>query len=157
MYTLRYKIPLEVMLNNPIEKNGYKVYEVNMSDLKFNDINLDEIKNLGGQYDWINACLGGDYYKKMLGFNNEDVAMEVIYDKGCYIITLVSERPFDTIIKNNRYCSSDGPWEEITLKEAIENFFEGCIYDGIGENPIGYIHWDFEELEIWLGRNLTEL
>ena len=49
MYTLRYKLPLEVMLNKPIEKNGYKTYKINMSDLKFNDINLDEIKNLDGQ------------------------------------------------------------------------------------------------------------
>ena len=27
MYTLRYKLPLEVMLNEPIEKNGYDKIE----------------------------------------------------------------------------------------------------------------------------------
>lgn len=157
MYAIRYKLPLEVMLNKPIEKHGYKTYKVNMSDLKFNDINWDEIKNLGGQYDWIDAWRGSDYDKKMGGFNNKDVTMEVQYDKGCYIITLLSENPFNTIVKNNRYYSSDGPWEEITLKEAIERFFEGCIYDGIGENPIGHIHYDFEELEVWLGRDLEQI
>lgn len=157
MYMLRYKLPLEVMLNKPIEKNGYKTHEVNMSELKFNDINPYDIKNLDGQYDWIDAWRYRDYDKKMGGFNNKDVIMEVIYDKGCYIITLVSDKPFDTIVKNNRYYSSSDPWEEITLKEAIERFFEGCIYDGIGENPIGHIHYDFEELEVWLGSDLIEL
>lgn len=157
MYMLRYKLPLEVMLNKPIEKNGYKTYEVNMSELKFNDISPYDIKNLDGQYDWIDAWRNREYDRKMGGFNNEDVLMEVIYDKGYYIITLVSDKSFNTTIKNNRYYSSDGPWNEITLKEAIERFFEGCIYDGIGENPIGYIHYDFEELEVWLGRDLIEL
>lgn len=157
MFTLRYKLPLEVMLNKPIEKNGYKTYEVSMSELNFRDINPIDIDKLRGQYDWIDVCLDREYDRKMAGFNNEDVLMEVVYDKGYYIITLVSDKPFDTIVKNNRYFSSDGPWEEITLKEAIERFFEGCIYDGIGENEIGYIHYDFEKLEVWLGRDLVEI
>ena len=148
MYTLRYKLPLEVMLNKPIEKNGYKTYKINMSDLKFNDINLDEIKNLDGQYDWIDVFREREYDKKMGGFNNKDVLMEVVYDKGYYIITLLSKYSFDTIIKNNQYYSSNGPWEEITLKEAIERFLKECIYDGIDENEIGHIHYDFEELEV---------
>ena len=84
----------------------------------------------------------------MGGFNNKDVLMEVVYDKGYYIITLLSKYSFDTIIKNNQYYSSNGPWEEITLKEAIERFLKECIYDGIGENEIGHIHYDFEELEV---------
>ena len=157
MYTLKYKLPLEVMLNEPIEKNGYETYKINMSDLKFDDIDPNEIKNLDGQYDWIDAWRDNEYYKKMRGFNNKDVMMEVAYDKGCYIITLLSEHSFDTVVKNNQYCSSNGPWEEITLKEAIERFFKGCIYDGIGENNIGHIHYDFEELEVWLGDELTEI
>lgn len=66
MYMLRYKIPLEVILNNPIEKNGYKVYEVKMSDLKFNDINLNEIKNLGGQ-----ELVKGDYEQVDVAWNND--------------------------------------------------------------------------------------
>lgn len=157
MYTLRYKLPLEVILNKPIEKNGYKTHEVNMSELNFRDINQSDINNLRGQYDWIDVCLDREYDRKMAGFNNKDVLMEVVYDNGYYIITLVSDKPFDTIIKNNRYFSSDGPWEEITLKEAIERFFEGCIYDGIGENEIGHIYYDFEELEVWLGHDLVEI
>ena len=47
----------------------------------------------------------------MGGFNNKDVMMEVVYDEGYYIITLLSEYSFDTIVKNNQYCSSNGPWE----------------------------------------------
>ena len=84
----------------------------------------------------------------MGGVNNKDVMMEVVYDEGYYIITLLSEYSFDTIVKNNQYCSSNGPWEEITLKEAIEIFVKGCIYDGIDENNIGHIHYGFEELEV---------
>lgn len=157
MYTLRYKLPLEVILNKPIENNGYKTYKINMSDLKFNDINPNEIKNLDGQYDWIAAWRNSEHDKKMGGFNNKDVMMEVVYDEGYYLITLLSEYSFDTIVKNNQYYSSNCPWEEITLKEAIERFFKGCIYDGIGENNIGNIHYDFEELEVWLGDELTEI
>ena len=157
MYTLKYKLPLEVMLNEHIEKNGYETYKINMSDLKLNDIDPNEIKNLDGQYDWIASWRNSEYYKKMGGFNNKDVMMEVVYDKGYYLITLLSEHSFDTIVKNNQYYSSNGPWEEITLKEAIERFFKGCIYDGIGEKNIGHIHYDFEELEVWLGDELTEI
>ena len=134
MYLLKYKLPLKVFLNTPIKKNGYETYELYLNELEFNKINSYDIEKLDGQYDWIDAWLNREYDKKMAGFNNEDVLMEVIYDKGNYIITLVSDKPFDTIVKNNRYFSSDGPWEEITLKEAIERFLEGCIWDGIGEN-----------------------
>lgn len=45
MYMLRYKLPLEVILNKPIEKNGYMTYKINMSDLNLDDINPNEIKN----------------------------------------------------------------------------------------------------------------
>ena len=160
MYTLKYRLPLEVMLNEPIEKNGYMTYKINMSDLKFNDINPNEIKNKDERNffgNWIESWRNSEYYKKMEGFNNKDVMMEVVYDEGYYIITLLSEYSFDTIVKNNQYCSSNGPWEEITLKEAIERFFKGCIYDGIGENNIGHIHYDSEELEVWLGDELIEI
>lgn len=157
MYLLKYKLPLKVFLNTPIKKNGYETYELYLNELEFNKINSYDIEKLDGQYDWIDAWLNREYDKKMAGFNNEDVLMEVIYDKGNYIITLVSDKPFDTIVKNNRYFSSDGPWEEITLKEAIERFLEGCIWDGIGENEIGYIKYQFEELEVWMSHNLIEI
>jgi hypothetical protein len=157
MFTLKYKLPLEVMLNRPIIKEGHKTYNVLMSELKFQDISSDDIKRIDGNYDWIDAWRNRDYDKKMGGFNNKDVIMEVVYDKGNYIITLVSDKSFDTIVKNNRYYSSDGPWEDVTLKEAIERFFEGCIYDGIGENEIGHIHYHGEELEVWMSDKLTEL
>lgn len=157
MYTLKYKLPLLVNLNTPIKKNGYETYRLYMSELNFQDIDPNEISHLDGDYDWIDAWRGRDYDKKWSGFNNKDVLMEVVYDKGNYIITLVSDKPFDTIVKNNRYYSSSDPWEEITLKEAIERFFEGCIYDGIGENEIGYIHYQGEELQVWMGDELIEI
>ena len=157
MFFIRYKLPLVVQLNNPINISGYNTYEVLLSDLEFNSINHYDIEKLDGQYDWIEAWRNSEYDKKMGGFSHEDVLMEVVYDKGNYIITLVSDKPFDTIVKNNRYFSSNGPWEEITLKEAIERFFEGCIWDGIGENEIGHIKYQFEELEIWMSHDLIEI
>lgn len=157
MYLLKYKLPLKVFLNTPVKKNEYETYELYLDELEFNKINSYDIKKLDGQYDWIDAWRNREYDKKMAGFNHEDVLMEVVYDKGNYIITLVSDKPFDTIVKNNRYFSSNGPWEEITLKEAIERFFEGCIWDGIGEHEIGHIKYQFEELEVWMTQNLIEI
>lgn len=157
MYLLKYKLPLKVVLNTPIKKNGYETDELYLNELEFNKINSYDIKNLDGQYDWIEEWMNSEHDKKMAGFNNKDVLMEVIYDKGNYIITLVSDKPFDTIVKNNRYYSSDGPWKEITLKEAIEGFLEACIWDGIGENEIGHIKYQFEELEVWMTQNLIEI
>lgn len=156
MFTLKYKLPLKVVLNRPIIKDGHKTYSVLMSELNFQDISSDDIKRIDGNYDWIDAWRNRDYDKKMGGFNNKDVLMEVVYDKGNYIITLVSDKSFDTIVKNNRYYSSDGPWEDVTLKEAIERFFEGCIYDGIGENEIGHIRYQGQDCDVWMG-NLIEI
>lgn len=107
---------------------------------------------MDGQYDWIDAWRNRDYDKEMAGFNSKDVIMEVVYNQGNYIITLVSDKPFDTIVKNNRYYSRNDPWEEITLKEAVVRFLEGCISDGIGENEIGYITYQYEKCEVWLGK-----
>ena len=92
----------------------------------------------------------------MAGFNNKDVSMEVVYDNGYYFVTLVSEKPFDTIVKNNQYFSSDGPWEEVTLKEAVIRFIEGCLSDGIGENEIGRITYQGHICDVWLG-NLIKI
>ena len=102
MYTIRYSLPLEVVLNKPIKKDGYETSCLPMYELNFRDISSADIGNLGGQYDWINACLYRDYDRRMKGFNNKDVLMEVVYDKGYYTITLVSDKPFNTIVRNNR-------------------------------------------------------
>lgn len=157
MDTLQFKIPLRVLLNKPIFKDSYPVHMVNMSELDFESIHKDEIEKLDGDYDWIEAWCYRDYDRQMSGFNSKDVSMEVVYDnKGNYIVTLISERPFDTIVKNNHYYSNNGPWEEITLKEAVVRFLEGCISDGIGENEIGYITYQGEKCDVWLGE-LTEI
>jgi hypothetical protein len=160
MYELNFKIPLIAWFDRDIAKptlsNHYSTHEVNIEDLKFNDINIKDIENLDGQYDWIKAWRYREYDRKMGGFNSNDVLMSVTYDKGNYIVMLLSEKPFDTIVKNNHYYSLNGPWEDITLKEAIIRFLEGCISDGIGENSIGTITYHNENAEIWLG-NLIEM
>ncbi len=153
MDMLKFKIPLIINLPKPIKKgiNGYPTYNIEANEIDFNSISKDELDNLFGQYDWIDVCLDGDYYKKMLGFNNKDVLMDVVYSKGYYFVTLVSDKPFNTMVLNNQFCSSDGPWDKITLKEAVIRFLEGSLSNGIGENEIGSVTYQHEKCEVWLG------
>lgn len=157
MDILRYKLPLKVILPYPIKKsNGYSDCSAFMEDIDFNSISQIDIDNFDGQYDWIDAWRNRDYDKKMGGFNNKDVLMEVTYDKGSYIITLVSEKPFSTIVRNSRYYHND--FEDVTLKEAVERFLEGCIWDGIGENEIGEITYQGHKCDVIMGHGyLTEI
>ncbi len=148
MYSIKYKLPL-VIYPNPYGDR------IELSTL--DKIDQYDINNFDGQYDWIDLWCNEDYDRKMAGFNNKDVLMECVYDKGDYIITLVSDKPFDTLVKNNQYYhDSLDAFEEVTLKVAIERFFVGVIEDGIGENPIGHIRQNFEEYEVWMG-NLEKI
>lgn len=159
MYLKKYKIPLEVISMNPISENSHKsgeysCYRTNLGEL---DLKQSDIDNLGGQFDWIDAWMNDAYHRNMRGFNNKDVLMEVIYEKGYYNVTLVSDKPFDTIVKNNRYGNSKAPWEEVTLEEAVVRFIKGCLSDGIGENPISYISYQDEVCDVWMVEKLIEM
>ena len=156
MYILKFKLPLKLFLPKPIEKNGYKTNSILMEELDFNSIVPMDIENLDGQYDWIEAWCYREFDKQYHGFDNKDVQMEVIYDKGNYIITLVSNKPFDTILKVKEHYSNE--FKEITLKEAVIDFLEGCIWDGIGENEIGYITYQGYKCDVWMAHeNFMEI
>lgn len=159
MDILKFKLPLKIFLPKPVKKNGYMANSVLMEEIDFNSISPRDIGDLDGQYDWIKAWRNKDYDRKMGGFNSKDVLMEVVYDKGNYIITLVSEKPFDTIVRNNHYYSSNPKdFEDVTLKEAIMRFLEGCIWDGIGENEIGQVVYQGYKCDIWMdGNDLIEI
>ena len=159
MDILKLKLPLKIYLPKPVKKGGgYMANSVLMEEIDFNSINSKDIEELEGQYDWIEAWHNSERDKKFGGFDNEDVKMEVVYDKGNYIITLVSEKPFDTIVKNNRYHSPSDLWEDVTLKEAIMRFLEGCIWDGIGENEIGQVTYQNYKCDVWMcGDGLMEM
>ena len=120
MDILKFKLPLKVFLPKPVEKNGYKTNSVLMEEIDFNSIAPIDIEELDGQYDWIECWCNREFDKKYHGFDNKDVQMEVVYDKGNYIITLVSDKPFDTIVK---ICQGfRGEIErEITLKHYVPN------------------------------------
>ena len=144
---------------NPISENShrpheYSMYETNIGEL---DLKQSDIDELGGQYDWIDAWMDDEYHRQMRGFNNKDVLMEVVYDKGYYIITLVSDKPFDTIVKNNRYCSSKGPWEEVTLEEVVVRYIKDCLSDGIGECRVACIKYQDEVCDVWMIEKLIEM
>ena len=96
MFLKKYKIPLEVISMNPISENSnrpheYSCYRTNICELNLKQSDIDK---LDGQYDWIDAWMNDAFYRNMRGFNNKDALMEVIYDKGYYIVTLVSDKPF---------------------------------------------------------------
>ena len=71
MYLLKYKLPLKVLLNTPIKKNGYETYELYLNELEFNKINSYDIEKLDGQYDWIDAWVNSEYDKKWLGLTTK--------------------------------------------------------------------------------------
>ena len=159
MYLKKYKIPLEIISMNLISENSHKngeysLYRTNLGEL---DLKQSDIDGLKGQFDWIDAWNNDGYHRRMLGFNNKDVLMEVIYDKGYYIVTLVSDKPFDTIVKNNQYCNDKAPWEEVTLEEAIVRYIKGCLSDGIGEGIIGYLKYQGEVCDVWMVDKLIEM
>lgn len=153
MHLKKYKIPLEVISMNPISENSHRrnywsLYRTNLGEL---DLKQSDIDSLGGQFDWIDAWMNDAFHRNMRGFNNKDVLMEVVYEKGYYIITLVSDKPFDTIVKTNQY------WKEVTLEEAVVRYIKGCLSDGIGENPIGYIEYQDEVCDVWMVEKLIEM
>ena len=48
--------------------------------------------------------------------------------------------------------------KELTLKEAVVDFLEGCIWDGIGENEIGYIMYQNYKCDVWMdSHNFIEI
>lgn len=156
MDILKFKLPLKIYPPVPVKKNGYLANSVLMEEIDFNSISDKDIEDLDGQYDWIEAWCNREFDKQYHGFDNKDVQMEVVYDKGNYIITLVSEKSFDTILKVKKHYS-DG-FREITLKEAVVDFLEGCIWDGIGENEIGYVMYQGCKCDIWMAHeNFIEI
>lgn len=152
MDILKFKIPLYINLPRPIKKgiNGYSTYSLELLEIDFNSLYKDEIEALRGQYDWIDVCLDREEYdKRTYGFSNKDVLMEVAYSKGFYFVTLVSDKPFNTIVERNFYSYKEK--EKMTLKEAVIDFINGCLSDGIGENEIGYVTYQYEKCDVWLG------
>ena len=156
MDILKFKLPLKIYPPVPVKKNGYLANSVLMEEIDFNSISDKDIGDLDGQYDWIEAWCNREFDKKYHGFDNKDVQMEVVYDKGNYIITLVSEKSFDTILKVQEHYSNN--IKEITLKDAVVDFLEGCIWDGIGENEIGQLMYQGEKCDVWMAHeNFIEI
>ena len=148
MDILKFKLPLKIYPPKPVQKNGYLSNSVLLEEIDFNSISDKDIEELDGQYDWVEAWCNREFDKMYHGFDNKDVQMEVIYDKGNYIITLVSDKSFDTILKVKEHYSNE--FKEITLKEAVVDFLEGCIWDGIGENEIGEVIYQGHKCDVWM-------
>lgn len=157
MDILKYKLPLKIYPPVPVQKNGYLANSVLMEEIDFNSINSKDIEELDGQYDWIEAWCNREFDKKYHGFDNKDVQMEVVYDKGNYIITLISEKSFNIIVKVHQGFRGEIE-KELTLKEAVFDFLKGCIWDGIGENEIGEITYQGHKCDVWMAHEtFTEI
>lgn len=131
---------------------------------KMEELNISEIgniNNLSGQYCWIH-----DYYEyehnekirnKMLqhdkycdGFNIDDVIMDVTFKDGYYLIEVVTNEPLSTVVTYDKGYGIQSV-KTVTLKDAIITYLNGCLSDGVGENPIGYVTYNHTEHEVWLG------
>lgn len=89
--------------------------------------------------------------KKFYGFNQREVMMDVTLVDGYYLVEFVTEIPLDQMVTLTRDYEDFISIREMTLKEAILEYLEGYLSDGIGENPIGRVSYNFTEHEVWLG------
>jgi len=148
-YELRYKIPLRM-----IDDSGN---EIQMPDVL--PENILGIENLLGQWDWfekepksdqIEELFDLNYARIQNGFTHKDIKMSVTFDKGWYNVCFTSIIPVNSEVMNlHTY-----PKKE-TLRTAIERVFFGMVSDGIGENPIGEVILNMNNLqtkfEVWMG------
>lgn len=159
METLKFKIPLLMFSDTEVDPNNKNSCLIrNMCDLNICEVN--GVERLLGQYCWIRNYYKWDcgnvdemlqYDKRCYGFNINDVIMEVTFDNGYYIIDLLSNLPLSTIVSyHNGY--GEAFKKEVTLKEAIIDFLDGCLSDGIGENPIGKVVYNHTTHDVWLGK-----
>ena len=71
--------------------------------------------------------------------------------KSGWIISPLSNLQLSTIVSyHNGY--GEAFKKEVTLKEAIIDFLDGCLSDGIGENPIGKVVYNHTTHDVWLGK-----
>ena len=130
-YTLNFEIPLVIWVKNHI-----------VPLKKIESIASKEDVDFVGQHDWIAAWSNREYDKEYNGFNSQDVTMETVWKNGSYWITLTSNKPFYTKVSRNG--------KDCTLKEAIIIWLKGCISDGIGENEIGQVTYNYEDYDVWM-------
>ena len=159
MNILRFKIPLLLISNTePDPECKYTALTRKLENLDI--AKVEGINTLDGQYCWIHDYRkwysDENYVNKMLksykdanGFNIDEVIMEVtMSDEGFYIAEIITNEPLDKIVFVNKWKSN----MTMTLRDAIISFLNGCLYDGIGENPIGTVKYNHTTHSVWLGK-----
>lgn len=128
------------------------------------DLDISQIKGiekLFGQYDWIRDW--GNYdpetakkyreiEKRDSGFNDEEVTMNVFFKDGYYIVHILSVLPLNTPVTWDHGYHYPDCLRKGTLKDAIIDYLNGCLSDGIGENPIGTVWYNNTSHEVWLDK-----
>lgn len=164
MNILKVKIPLLMYSeteNDPEDPDSCLIRK--MEDLDTTLVHGKE-KLRGQGYSWIfdydthyssrgKEVIDGYYSrdKKFYGFNQREVMMDVTLVDGYYLAEFVTEIPLNQVVTLTRDYGDFTSVREMTLKEAILEYLEGCLSDGIGENPIGRVSYNFTEHEVWLG------
>ena len=150
METLKYKIPLRMYSwdeRDPIRPSCCLVLEMPSLDIT----KIYGISSLSGLGCWIRDW-GSEkdhrWEERAYGFSIKTVVMDVRFSAGYYIAEFLSDLPLETIVTRN--CL--GRPETMTLKEAIKDFLDGCLMDGIGENEIGQVEYNSHKYDVWLGR-----
>lgn len=159
MEVLTYKIPLFMYSNSEYDPRNKSMCLIrNMEDIDVSQVH--GIEKLGGQCSWISNYT--EYYsnpievekmfardKKYHGFNYKEVVMDVVFnDGGYYVAEFLSILPLDTMVTRDNYYDRS---EAITLKEAIKDFLDGQLSDGVGENEIGIVSYNNTTHDVWLG------
>lgn len=160
MNIIKFQIELLMYSDTEIDPNcNHQCLIRKMSDVDISQVS--GINTLSGQYCWIydydnnysdkkDIELGYKHDKEWHGFNLKEVIMYTTFKDGHYIAEFATEMPLESIVTLKRYKDSDGV--KMTLKDAIKEFLDGNLSDGIGENPIGTVGYNFTTHEVWLGK-----
>lgn len=102
------------------------------------------------EFNWITADGEADKVDKYChGFDGSEVIMTATLKDYEYILEVLSDKPFDSQVTFHRF---GGPEiVTMTLKEAVIWALHGQLSDGIGENELGYIEYEGEGYDVWLG------
>ena len=155
-FSIKFKIPLKAWNTETRE-------EINLADL--DQTKLSGIEQLSVPEDWFEDYSEEEkedncWEKRSQGFiGGKEVIMRCQYCGGCYIAEFLTDIPLSTELTiedifNKPYTA--------TLEQAITNYLEGQVSDGIGENEIGYVYytadWMTAKLEVWMDwKNITKI
>ena len=148
MEIIKFKVPLRITMKASLALgDGYR--DVLLSELISSKIHgMEDLYDC--QFNWITEDgEASDCDKYCHGFDGSEVIMTATLKDYEYILEVLSDKPFNTLVTFHKFGGSQVV--TMTLKEAVKWALEGQLSDGIGENEIGYIEYEGEKYDVWLG------